>query len=78
MGYYDEQQGRYVLDSIDEASGYGKAGTSGYDTGYPTYDLKKAGKLEAAEHILAMWNEAWPVTQLPFHMRLKEYAESLK
>ena len=37
-----------------------------------------AGKLEAAQHILDMWNEPWPVTQKTFIDRLKSYVEELK
>ena len=36
------------------------------------------GKLEAAQHILDMWNEPWPVTQKTFIDRLKSYVEELK
>jgi hypothetical protein len=34
--------------------------------------------LEAAEHILELWHEPWPITQKAFIKRLREYVESLK
>ncbi len=36
------------------------------------------GKLEAAEHILELWNEPWPIRQKSFITVLVEYVESLK
>jgi hypothetical protein len=36
------------------------------------------GQLEAAQHILEMWREPWPVTQMRFIDRLEKYVESLK
>jgi hypothetical protein len=41
-------------------------------------DVINQTKLETAEHILAMWNEPWPVTQNPFIDNLKAYIEELK
>lgn len=41
-------------------------------------DAWEAGKLEAAQHILEMWREPWPVTQMRFIDRLEKYVESLK
>jgi hypothetical protein len=38
----------------------------------------KARALEAAQHILEMWKEPWPVTQMRFIDRLEHYVESLK
>jgi hypothetical protein len=39
---------------------------------------EKRAKLEAAEHILYLWNEPWVVTEMPFIDRLKYYIEELK
>jgi hypothetical protein len=36
------------------------------------------GQLEAAQHILEMWKEPWPVSEKRFIDRLEEYVESLK
>lgn len=36
------------------------------------------GRLEAAEHILEMWKEPWPVTEARFIDRLNDYVEKLK
>ena len=36
------------------------------------------GQLEAAEHILELWNEPWPIRQKSFITMLREYVESLK
>jgi len=38
----------------------------------------KQTQLETAEHILAMWNEPWPVTQKTFIDNLVTYIEGLK
>jgi hypothetical protein len=38
----------------------------------------EAGQLEAAEHILELWNEPWPIRQKSFITMLREYVESLK
>jgi len=40
-------------------------------------DAWKAGKLEAAKHILELWNEPWPVRQNSFIAMMREYVESL-
>jgi len=34
--------------------------------------------LEAAEHILELWNEPWPIRQMSFITMLREYVEELK
>ena len=41
-------------------------------------DAWRAGKLEAAQHILDMWNEPWGVTEMSFIDRLKSYVGELK
>ena len=41
-------------------------------------DAWEAGQLEAAEHILELWNEPWPIRQQSFITVLVEYVESLK
>jgi hypothetical protein len=41
-------------------------------------DAWEAGKREAAEHILELWNEPWPIRQKSFITMLREYVESLK
>ena len=41
-------------------------------------DAWEAGQLEAAEHILELWNEPWPIRQKSFIDMLREYVESLK
>lgn len=52
-----------------------------FDDGYAYENARRAfeaGKLEAAEHILALWREPWPVSQMPFINRLEVYVEELK
>ena len=45
-----------------------------YDSMYPfARDAFKAGKLEAAQHILDMWCESWDL-----YVDLKKYVEELK
>ena len=38
----------------------------------------QAGKLEAAQHILDLWPEPWPVSRKTFIERLEAYVEELK
>jgi hypothetical protein len=38
----------------------------------------EAGQLEAATHILELWNEPWPIRQMSFITMLREYVEELK
>ena len=45
---------------------------------YGNIESMKLARIETAEHILAMWNEPWPVTQKPFIDNLKAYIEELK
>lgn len=50
-----------------------------YDSMYPfARDAFAAGKLEAAQHILDLWLEPWPMSQKSFINRLREYVEELK
>ena len=72
MGYYTESG--WVNSSADEASGCGPAGQPASDC----YLERIAGRREAAEHILAMWKEPWPVTEKRFIGRMNDYVESLK
>lgn len=37
-----------------------------------------AGKLEAAQLILALWNEPWPISRMSFIDRLEAYVNELK
>jgi len=41
-------------------------------------DAWRAGALEAAEHILALWSEPWPVTPMSFIDRLRGYVFELR
>ncbi len=41
-------------------------------------DAHAAGKLESAQHILALWEEPWPVSQMSFISRLRAYVASCK
>jgi len=66
----------FIAMKVKEANDYASGVTD--DEQCIAEDAWKAGKLEAAEHILHLWREPWPVSQMRFIDRLEEYVESLK
>lgn len=60
-----DQISQTVMTTVDEVNGLIAQG-------------RAAGKLEAAQFILYLWEEPWPVTRMRFIDRLKAYIEELK
>lgn len=64
-----EQISNTVMATVDEIN---SLAAEGWRLGHA------AGKREAAEHILDLWRQPWPVTEKPFIKLLEAYVEELK
>lgn len=66
----------FIEKRIKEANDYGRDVSA--DEIRAAEEAWKAGKAEAAEHIIALWVEPWIISRQSFSMRLLNYVEGLK